>query len=70
MMPVDPKYEGVPDEMIQSRDERYGINTQRKMEQRQQKLTESFVPNDAADQYVKSGKTLQFTAEERDVRPA
>lgn len=70
MMPIDPKCDGVPDDMIQARDERYGIHTQRKKEQRQEKLTESFVPNSAADQYLHSGKTLQFTTEERKVRPA
>ncbi|KAJ1028633.1 hypothetical protein NDA16_001799 [Ustilago loliicola] len=70
MMPIDPKYDGVPEKMIKERDERYGINTQRKKEQRQDKLTETFVPNDAADQYLRSGRTLQFAAEESDVRPA
>ena len=60
MMPVDPKYDVVPDVMIRARDERYGLNTQRKKQQRQHQLTESFVPHHAADQYLHSGKTLQF----------
>ncbi|SPO21874.1 uncharacterized protein UTRI_01862_B [Ustilago trichophora] len=70
MMPIDPKYDGVPDNMIRDRDDRYGVKTERKKEQRRQKLTEPFVPNDAADQYLHSGKTFQFTTEERNVRPA
>ncbi|KAJ9478233.1 Embryo-specific protein [Pseudozyma hubeiensis] len=69
MMPTDPKYGGAPDDMIKQRDERYGIDTELKKQQRQQKLTESFVPNSAADQYAHSGKTPQFTSEERQVRP-
>lgn len=70
MMPIDPKYDRVPEKMIKERDERYAIDTQRNKEQRQDKLTDSFVPNHAADQYIRTGRTLQFTAEERDVRPA
>ena len=70
MMPIDEKYDGVPDKMIQARDERYGINTERKKEQRQEKMSEEFVPNDAADQYLQTGKTLQFKAEEVEVRTA
>ncbi|SNX83200.1 uncharacterized protein MEPE_01906 [Melanopsichium pennsylvanicum] len=70
MMPIDPKYDGVPDTMIQARDERYGINTERKKQQRQLNLSETYVPINAADQYLQSGKTLQFTAEERGIRPA
>ncbi|TKY87085.1 hypothetical protein EX895_003762 [Sporisorium graminicola] len=70
MMPTDPKYGGVPPDMINDRDQRYGVNTERKKQQRNEKLDESYVPNSAADQYVHSGKTLQFTAEERPVHPA
>lgn len=70
MMPIDKKYDGVPDKMIASRDERYGINTKLKEQQRREKLTENKVPNDAADKYLQTGKTLQFTAEEREFRPA
>lgn len=70
MMPIDEKYDGVPDKMIKQRDERYAIDTERKKAERQDKLTESALPNNAADQYLRSGKTLQFTAEESHVRPA
>ncbi|KAJ1029641.1 hypothetical protein NDA13_002884 [Ustilago tritici] len=70
MMPIDEKYDGVPDKMIKQRDERYAIDTERKKAERQDKLTESVLPNNAADQYLRSGKTLQFTAEESHVRPA
>ncbi|EST07647.1 Protein of unknown function DUF1264 [Kalmanozyma brasiliensis GHG001] len=70
MMPIDPKYDGVPSKQIEARDKLYGVNTELKRKQRQEKLTESYVPNDAADQYLRTGKVLQFTAEERPVRPA
>lgn len=70
MMPIDPKYDGVPSREIEARDKLYGVNTERKKKQRQEKLTESYVPSDAADQYLRSGKVVQFTAEERPVRPA
>lgn len=70
MMPIDEKYDGVPHKMIQERDAQYGVDTELKKKQRQRELTEEHVPNSAADQYLQSGKTLQFSAEERDVRPA
>lgn len=70
MMPIDEKYDGVPEAMIRERDEKFGINTELKKQQRQEKMTDEYVPNSAADKYLQSGKTLQFAAEERDVRPA
>lgn len=69
MMPTDPKYGGVPDEMIKQRDERYGINTQRKKQQRHESLTESFEPDRMADQYLETGKVLQFSTDLRPVQP-
>ncbi|SJX61770.1 uncharacterized protein SRS1_12754 [Sporisorium reilianum f. sp. reilianum] len=68
MMPTDPKYGAVPPDLIRERDERYAVNTQRKKQQRLDKLAEPYVPSSAADQYIDTGKTLQFTAEHRNVR--
>lgn len=69
MMPTDPQFGGTPKHLLDERDQVYGINTDHKKDQRQEKLTEQVTPHAQVDQYKQSGKVPQFKTEERDIKP-